>query len=113
MEILPQELQNTIMFYALEHPTAKMIKDEYNGDYRHYFHFSLDWSVGRCYICDKNCCKVYETDLGADSSMIKVCNFCSNMEDTPHHLIYGDNDEDNDEESDDEDIDDEDSGDED
>ena len=35
MEILPQELQNEIFYYAAEHPCAEMIK-EYNEDKDEY-----------------------------------------------------------------------------
>ena len=35
MEILPQELQNKMFYYAAEHPCAEMIK-EYNEDKDEY-----------------------------------------------------------------------------
>ena len=47
MEILPQELQNKIFYYAAEHPCAKMIK-AYQPPFMKYP------TTGTCQICERH-----------------------------------------------------------
>ena len=59
---LPVELQSKIMFYTLEHPCARMIKDECTMHYHEtiencgfnkcYFS-SMDWVPYYCHCCQK------------------------------------------------------------
>ena len=60
---LSQELQTKIFFYAVEHPCAKIIKDEYNEhyheeienfDFKHCYFSLVFWEPCYCWCCQKH-----------------------------------------------------------